>query len=80
MVRLAHFPSILLFSDRFVEIVMFVAVVSFVTLMFPVQVSRLRILGDHLHSTRIAFVEFVEVNCVILLQFLCLMFLCTRLA
>lgn len=26
------------------------------------QVSRLRLLGDHVHSTRIAFVEFVMVN------------------
>ncbi|CAL9192586.1 polyadenylate-binding protein-interacting protein 8-like [Musa acuminata AAA Group] len=30
--------------------------------LFCGEVSRLRILGDHLHSTRIAFVEFVEVE------------------
>lgn len=29
---------------------------------FVLQVSRLRLLGDHVHSTRIAFVEFVMVN------------------
>lgn len=39
------------------------------------QVSRLRLLGDHVHSTRIAFVEFVMVCFIIFVGDVCVSFL-----